>query len=189
MARRITPKTTGIVGRADFDQFGRSGVPGAAEWLTDRRLRRVTRGRNNYVHRTPNGHKDPFSFWHLVDALLNIDPFHEFSSRQLTDWLNETRPQFIWDAVTVGRMLSDIVESCEMANSDLDAAPLLHRRNAAGSWYQTNNQSLAGQVLRNILEDLETLCEKLVEEEGAGMLPKRHESPLMACASVMEVAA
>jgi hypothetical protein len=175
--------TSGVVRRTD--EFARATVAGAAEWLTARRQRGITHTRNTFVHRVPNGHRDPLSFWHVVDALLNIDPLLEFSSKQLADWLNQHRPEFIWDAVTVGRILADIAESCELANGQaLDNTALLVRKTSSGTWYQTTNETAGYRVLLNLLEDLEKLGEQWLTAETRGTLPKRYDSPLLDCPSV-----
>lgn len=183
MSRR-TPAPTGILLRQD--PFGRDTIPGVREWLTERRLRQITRARNHFIHRSPNGHRDPFSFWHLLDVLMAISPDYEWNSKQLADLLNTEKPRFSWDPVTVGRILGDIIESCEMANGQgLDVAPIIVRRNSAGKWYQMTNQPAGRRVLQNLLEDLAKLCDKLMETEMAGALPARTESPLLECPSVM----
>jgi hypothetical protein len=168
------------------DKFGRKTIAGAAEWLTARRQRRITHGLMAYRHRVKNGFQDPFSFWHVVHALLNIRPDEEFGAKQLADFLNKNYPAFIWDAVTVGRILNDIIESVEMVNGmALDMQPLIYRRTSYGNFYQTTNQTPANAVLRNLLDDLELLCDKLVTQEQQGITPLRLGSPLMACPSVM----
>jgi len=65
------------------------------------------------THRVANGCYDPLSIMLVLDVLANIDPDIELRARALTEFLNQARPQFLWDSVTVGKVLSDIHDQFE----------------------------------------------------------------------------
>src|SRR5687768_6361164 len=97
------------------DPYGRLEVSGMRSTLSERTQRKMTRGKNEFIHRVPNGIHDPFTHFHIVDALLRVRPDELWKSRDLAKFMAENYKQMSWDTVTVGRILNDIAESIEQA--------------------------------------------------------------------------
>lgn len=188
MATRRVRKESGIQRFANDDLYGRLSIPGSATLINDRRMRRIAKGRNNFLHRSKNGINDPFTFFHLVEALLGMEPGERFTASQFAWWLNKERPTFIWDAVTVGRILHDINESFRDIVAGDAHMPLITYREWSGVYYETTSYPVARVNLVNLVEDLFRICEKLQETEATGDLPRRVQTPLLDCPSLIDPA-
>lgn len=182
MAR--TARTASVRLFAENDAYGRRTVIGAKSLISERKLRALDRQRRRFVHRTPNGIWDPITFYHLVDALLQIEPAHNFSAGQLAAHLNESHPAIAWDAVTVGRILNDIVESLSDANGQAHAG-IATSRDWSGRYYETTDSVEGRAAMFRLLEDLAIMSEALVQAQATGTRTRRMSSPLTDCPSVM----
>jgi hypothetical protein len=171
---------TGIELRPDYDRYGQQSTEGVRPIITDRRLRRWSKARNKFYHRPKNGIHDPFTFFHLVEELANIQPARPFSARDLTDHLNHARPMLVWDAIAVGRILGDLIEQWGEANPGPRNQPLVGMRNWNGRLYQTTAFPEAARILLNTLDDLVAAGDKVLEAVTSGQRVPRTESPLTA---------
>lgn len=61
-------------------------------------------------HRTRAGYNDPMSVLMVVDAMLHSFPRAYLRSLQMSLWLNRNRHDFIWEPVTIGRIMAEIVD-------------------------------------------------------------------------------
>ena len=189
MATTRRRRTSGITPFGRLDQYGKRSIPGSAALVTERQVRRATKGRTQFVHRAPNGCYDPYTFFHLVEALLSFAPYTPFTAGQFADWLNAERPAFVWDAITVGRILNDIKDNLAEANPDPTVLPISSMRDWSGVYYEMTDHPVGRAILFRLLNDLFEVCEGWRVTEDIGMHPKRLQSPLLACPSVMDVAA
>lgn len=112
-----------------------------------------------------------------------------FTARELAEHLNKNRPAFLWDAVTVGRILTDLIDQWNEANPGHENQPIRDRMTWAGRIYEMTDYPAARKVLTNLIEDLIYLGDKHVDAELEGQKVSRLESPLNQCASVMRLAA
>ena len=163
------------------DQYGRVSIEGMRSLAGERRLRRIAHGRKEFFHRTKNGVYDPITYFHLIDALLEVTPGLIFRTADLTQHLNETHPQLVWDTTSVGRVISDIAETLEEVNGSR-AIEFARRWN--GMIYSVTADAEGRQALMNLMDDLYVLCEEMIQQEKNAHPPKRTDSPLLRCPSV-----
>lgn len=171
------------------DRYGRQSIPGTKTIVTDRKMRAWTSARNKFTHRAKNGVYDPYTYFHLVEELSQLKPWQSFTASQFADWLNGTRPQFIWDAVTVGRILNDLRESWDESNPGARHQPLIVTRRWNGTYYETTDYASARAVLFALVEDLASVGEGVYTAEQEGRNLSRLVSPLSNCASLADLVA
>lgn len=143
--------------------------------LHDRYLRRARASRKTLFRRVKNGVHDSVTFYHLIDALLQVKGWSPFTAGEMTTFLNHRQPNIIWDSVTVGRVLADIAESTDVVN------PLILRRNRRwnGMTYEVSDHPENRKVLLELLEDMRDVAEQdLAKEQLEGFQP-RTESPML----------
>ena len=68
----------------------------------------------NWAYRANNGVYDALTYLQVLDTVLSIDPQIELRSKNLAKFLNDNKVMFYWDAITVGRVLTDLAESFEV---------------------------------------------------------------------------
>ncbi len=98
------------------DIHGRETIPGGRAMVSTRRVREINHGRSHFIHRMKNGIYDPITFYHVLDALLDLVPGQMFRTADLIEHLRATRKQIVWDSTTVGRVITDMAESLSEAN-------------------------------------------------------------------------
>lgn len=174
---------SGIALRTGADHYGRLSVPGAAPTITNARIRRWAAGGKDFIHRTKNGFNDPYTHYHLLREVMHQQEGHRFTAAQLADHMNYVKPEFLWDAVTIGRILGDWVDSWNDANN---RSPVLKHRFYDGVYYETVGTGEAIATMAHLLDDLATLCEETQGQEAIGNLMARPESPLVRCPSVVD---
>lgn len=161
------------------DRFGRRTIPGSEEVITENRRRRWLSGQKNFFHRTPNGVYDPITHFQVVTTLLDVIPNERFTAKQLVKLLEASNNTMSWDAVTIGRVLTDLHDSIELANGDNPAfQPIIAVRHWTGNHYYIADYPTAREVLARLADDLYKICEKEVEVEAAGRRSRRLGSPL-----------
>jgi hypothetical protein len=188
MATKRRRRESGINILRGTDIYGRISMAGSAPLITERQLRKITTGKNRLVHRAKNGINDPYTFFHLVEALLGVAPFQPFTAAQLVRYLNAERPSMTWDAVTVGRVLNDIRDNLVEANPNEQFQPISMLRDWSGVYYETVDYAPARAVLFRLINDLLAVCAEVQEAEASGEIARRTQSPLLACPSIMDVA-
>lgn len=176
-------RTTGVEPLPD--RYGRESITGSKSAFTERKCRALNAVRGKFSHRNKNGVHDPYSFFHLAEELAHIAPWKPFTAAQLADWLNGTRPQFIWDPITVGRILNDLREGWEEANPGKDLQPMHQRRAWNGVFYEMTDFPAGRKVLANLIEDLSHVADEVYKTERSGKAKPRLTSPLAACASLV----
>lgn len=166
----------------ESDLHGRSSIPGATSIVSARRSREIRANRKSLVHRVKNGVYDPLTYYHILDALLDLQPRMLFRTTEFVPFLAETRTQLVWDATTVGRVINDIAESLTEANA---RKPIENTRRWNGMNYIMSDEREDRAAMENLLEDLAELCRQDILQELTGAFPKRMESPLNRCPSIM----
>ena len=164
--------------------YGKLTLSGMKTLASERRLRRIAHGRKEFYHRTKNGVYDPLTYFHVLDGLLEIIPGTLFKTDVFVNFLRDTRPQLVWDVVTVGRVINDMAESLQEVNG---RAAITSTRRWDGYHYAISEMPEDRTALIHLLDDLYKLCESLLEAEAEGRPPKRLNSPLQNCASVMRL--
>lgn len=162
--------------------YGRLSIPGVRTLAGPRKLKRCQWANNNFLHRAKNGVYDPISYYHVLDEIMQLTPYQDFRTVDLIYRLDETKPQLIWDAVSVGRILTDIVENLHDA---YDAWPIAMGRRWNGMTYAVSGLPESRVMLHRLHDDLYALCEETLKEESRGVFTKRTASPLNRCPSVM----
>lgn len=179
----MTPMTTPNSFRKD-DIHGRATLPGARDLVSTRRHREITHSRKTFIHRTKNGVYDPLTFYHVLDALLDLRPGEMFRAADFVNFLKNTRPQMVWDTTTIGRVITDMAESLNAANA---RAPIEAVRRWNGMTYLVSREPEDRAAMENLLDDLRIVSQEQLDEELKGNFPKRIDSPLRRCPSVMPV--
>lgn len=167
------------------DAYGRLQAPGLA---TARKVRKMRSGVAQFRHRAKNGVYDPYTYFHIVDALLNVQPNKPFSGREFAEHLGKYADFMIWDPVTIGRVLNDLHDNWNDANPNPESQPLILYRDWHGSYYEVNGSPAAKAAIWRLAEDLILLCQVIHDLETEGRAPKRLYSPLRECPSVMDEA-
>jgi hypothetical protein len=185
MATTRRRRASGIRSLRANDLYGKATFAGSAELVTDRRVRRITRGRNAFEHRAKNGINDPYTFFHLVENLLCIEPGFPFKASQFTTWLNEQDAPISWDAVTVGRVLNDILDNIADITAE-GKLPFSRLRDHSGVYYEIETSIQGRAILFRLLDDLYVICEEMRKDELAGEFSRRQDSPLLRCPSLMD---
>ncbi|MEA2723033.1 MAG: hypothetical protein QOH59_804 [Gemmatimonadales bacterium] len=180
-----TRRQTGLIPLTTSDTYGRRTLAGVAELLTPRRLRKWASARNSFYHQVKNGIFDPLTMFHLVEELANTQPNEFFTAAELAEHLNRTKLMLRWDAVTVGRILNDLIESWREANPDRVAQPLVELRRSTGREYMTTSYPYAREVLLRLIDDLVVLGRAEKDREGKGEPSPRLTSPLASCRSLV----
>ena len=164
--------------------YGRETLPGVKAFTTTQKLRKIASARKELYHRTKNGIFDPVTYFHILDALLELVPGETFQTRDFVAYLSSTRDQLVWDTTTVGRVVNDIADNLEEANGVkvIDSA-----RRWNGMLYSIRSDAESRAALYHLLDDLLRLSKEFIERENRGEAPKRIDSPLLSCPSVMKV--
>ena len=144
------------------DNYGKRSIEATHALLGERRERLFTSSRTNLYHRTANGPFDPFTYFHLVNAIASVKPYAEFTAHNLADTWAE-------------------------ANGDKIFQPLVVRRTWQGKFYELTADAPARAVLLNLIEDLSRHGKKILDGERAGEPWRKLVSPLQFCPSVMEL--
>lgn len=163
----------------------RETIPGNAAIVTAKRMRAIKEGRAEFYHRPKNGIYDPVTFYHILDAVLEMEPARFFRTGEFIETELQNH-MMAWDSTTVGRVLTDMAESLHDANATW---PIIAARRWNGMTYAVSRDLEDRAALENLLEDLGQLCEALIAEEKEGITPRRLESPLYSCNSVRAPAA
>jgi hypothetical protein len=157
--------------------MGETGlIPGkrqAARWLSSRL----------WSYATPNGIECPMTYMLILDALMNIDPFIELRAKNLVIYLTNTYPQLSWDAVTVGRVVSDLCDNFEDILGKKNG--LLERSRDHKGWFYLLHQSPETAKLAFLLrDDLMRLTAIEITVRQQGKKTDFRGSPLLECVSV-----
>jgi hypothetical protein len=183
MARRHSRPAQGLT-RA-FPQganlWSRNSEPAVRTLVTDRDVRQHSADETALTHRPKNGVYDPITFYHMADLIAQLSPEVEFRSAELLPILAAHKPQLVWDATTVGRVMADMAESLADA---YEVRPIRTHRQWDGMRYVISSHPVARAGLVRLVKDLRRLAEQVVEEELAGQPPKRTETPLLSCPSL-----
>ncbi len=134
------------------DIHGRRTIAGASEIVSTSRVKAI-RESTALAPKVKNSYTDPFTYYHIVDELLNLVPGQLFKAKEFADHLAD-RP-LVWDAITVGRVINDVNESVTMANGRpaIDTA-----RWWDGMRYATRSDIETRAAMENLLDDLRELC-------------------------------
>lgn len=95
-----------------------------------------TRWRNEHmtlVHPQINGVNDAATVTLVLDALARMEHEHAFYAKDLTVLLNANYPTFLWDSVTVGKILQNIAATT--VDLPLLPQPLQYARDYQGHYY------------------------------------------------------
>lgn len=158
--------------------FGRTEITG--QTVATRNLRRYKHNRKALFHRVKNGIYDPITFYHIVDALMQLKAWTPFRANEFVATLGLRAPNIVWDSVSVGRILNDISESFDA--QDKRVIRRIKRWN--GVTYEVSDHLNHRAALFDLLEDLEDLSKREMNTEAQTGRSKRVESPLLHCPSL-----
>jgi len=136
-----------------------------------------------WAYRANNGVYDPLTYLQVLDTLLSIDTQIELRSKNLSEFLNREKTQFYWDAVTVGRVLTDLAESFEEVLGE--KLGLLERgTDYKGNFFVFHLNPDTIKVATDLREDLMRLAQIEMQVRDRGETSKRYASPLLECPSL-----
>lgn len=138
----------------------------------------------NWGYPTRNGTGDPLTYFLVLGALVNVNPSVEVRAKNLAEYLQLHFPQIAWDAVTVGRVLSDLCDNLEDVNGRKNAF-LEVKRSSEGNYYYLHRTPDASKTALALLADLYRLCEIEMAVRKQGKKTDYPEGPLMECPSVL----
>ena len=134
----------------------------------------------HWSYRMVNGCYDPMTYMFILDTIMNIDPDLELRANKLVEYL-ATRPyQMVWDAVTVGKVLSDL---CDTFEDVLGAKMgLLERgKDYKGNFYRIHRNPATADLAIRLREDLYKASEAAMADWNAGKRQPLLASPLLEC--------
>ena len=140
---------------------------------------KVSRG---WSYRTPNGVEDPFTYMLVLDTLMRMDDQIELRANKMVKWLDFVAPQLSWDAITVGRVLSDLADTLQMLPNE-DQPFLVGGRDYLGRFYRLFPTPANQELLWNLRDDLQRLSEIEMIVRGRGDKTNFMGSPLLECPS------
>lgn len=129
-------------------------------------------------HRSRSGFNDPMSVALVIDAMLNSFPKAYLRATYVTLWLNRNRPDFIWEPITVGRIMGEIVDVCAESFPGSDALPVDRGTDWRGHYVVIGaDGSNRGRLwLMKLLNGLLPKVAEQVEAEQDGIVANRSES-------------
>lgn len=135
-------------------------------------------------HPAKNGVYDPVTYALVVETLLKLRPGAYWYAGGLAQHLNDTEPGLIWDAVTVGRVLSDIAD---VTTEFLEGQePIIRRsRDYRGRFYAMTASKEGRKLLVRLRELLRGLSHQIIARERQMEPSPRFESPLNLCLAEM----
>jgi hypothetical protein len=163
------------------DLYGRRSIVGMRDYVTNAVMRHRTTDDLYMNHVPKNGINDPITFYHIVDALLFVQPETPFRTVDFMEVLNARKRNIAWDATTVGRVLTDIAVSLHESYGN---KPLDYVRRYNGMTYSVRAHPEFRVMVLRLLEDLRILGNQLIEEERRGEAPARQMTPMARCPSV-----
>lgn len=131
----------------------------------------------HWSYRQPNGLYDPLTMMLVLDAVANIDPDVELRAGKLAEWLNQASPQFFWDPVTVGKLVSDLCDNFEDALGAKNG--ILERgRDYKGHFFLLHHNPRTAAVFYRVRDELMAMAELERSLAARGQRSKRLTSPL-----------
>ena len=177
------PTTTGPLElRQDGDNlYGRRTVHGVSSIVGERRMRRAIHFDAAMYHKPKNGVYDAVTHYHVLDLLARLSPGQEFRTSDIVAMLRERKEKMVWDATTVGRVITDLAESLNEANGTEIITSI---RRYDGMIFAVNVDGESMRAIVNLLDDLARLSQTMLDEITRGNTVKRYDSPLRECPSV-----
>lgn len=148
--------------RNEGDPWGAYSVPGAAQHISQRQLRKF-RSEGHWYYKTRNGIWDPLTCMHIVDALMNVVPGVSFTSNTLVALLERRVESFAWDAVTVGRILNELADGLTDVLDEGDLPFWVSGRKVNGRHYTVTETSAGWRVLHALRNELAMEARNYVE--------------------------
>ena len=135
------------------DIHGRNTLVEGLALLPTAELKAVKKNRAAF-RKPKNGYNCQFTYFHILDALLDTIPGTMVKASELVDSLQNRPMEF--DSTTVGRVVADIAESINMVNG---RPSIGHARYWDGTRYWTEAGFESRKSLENLLQDLIRLCD------------------------------
>jgi hypothetical protein len=178
--RRTDQET--LISRFDKDDlYGRNSLPEMRSHVTNAIMRQRAANETRMIHVAKNGVNDPVTFYHVLDALLVIQPGVLFRTAEFLEYLRFQKTMLSWDAVTVGRVLTDIASGLHEAYG---RKPIDYVRRWNGMTYMVHKDAESRVMVLRLLEDMALLGKQMVLAERRGETPLRYVSPLSRCPSL-----
>lgn len=165
----------------DDDRY-RENTPGGLGVRPKRRMQ----AQSHWGYRAVNGVYDPLTYLHVLDVVAGIDPDIELRTKNLVKFLNEERPQFYWDTITVGRVLNDIREYFEDKLGGKGLGLLEHGQDYKGAFYRIHINEDTVRLFHKARVELAALAEIERTLRDRGEPTKRLMSPLQEVPSLRE---
>jgi hypothetical protein len=139
----------------------------------------------HWAYPTPNGCYDPLTYLFILDTIMNIDADIELRAGKLADYLATMDYRMTWDAVTVGKVLSDLCDAFEDVLG-VKSGLLERGRDWKGAFYRLHRNPTTARRAQMLRKDLYYLAKTEMDVRNKGGRSPGLASPLLECASVRE---
>lgn len=129
-------------------------------------------------HRSRSGFNDPMSVAMVVDALINSFPSGYIRATYVMPWLNRNRPDFIWEPITIGRIMGEIVDVCAESFPGREHLPVDRGTDWRGHYIVIDpDGGCEGRLwLMKLLVGLVPKVRQQMDDEADGIIHNRSES-------------
>ena len=141
-------------------------------------LNQMTDFLDGLKHRARSGFNDPMSVALVLDAMINSFPSAYLRATYLTLWLNRNRPDFIWESITIGRIMGEIVDVAAETFAGQEPLPVDRGTDWRGHYVVVDPEGGAvGRLwLMKLMLGLAQKCRRAMEDEADGVIKPRSES-------------
>jgi hypothetical protein len=118
-----------------------------------------------------NGYNDTLSHLFLIDTLMRLKPDQIIRAAKLRDLLTETRPQMLWDSVTVGRILTELADLAAERTKKGSVPVLSQGKDRNGTYFTLTHGTDTYQWLASLRDIAQSGFTEEMEYLGRGLQP------------------
>lgn len=123
---------------------------------------------NTMRHAQPAGRQDPLSIMLVIDLLMRLEPETEVRARDLAEILNEEYKDIWWDAITTGRIMTNLMTIVEQYCTAPVGQRVLECEKDRDGFYYLLIPSVPNWIfLGEMRERIGVLAREVIQEEEA----------------------
>lgn len=128
---------------------------------------------NNLRHRVRNGNRDPMCVLLVLDLVQRWSPRHYIRTRYMVNELNRRRRSFMWDPITVGKIMGELCEIGAEAYAERpDLHPVMGQLDGRGNIYFVNSVPTTYRYFWKLRRQLQQRCSEVMSSEAEGSEPR-----------------
>lgn len=129
-------------------------------------------------HRVRSGFNDPLSVALVLDAMVCANPNAYLRASYLTPWLNRNRTDFIWEPITIGRIMGEVVDVAAETFAGYKYYPVDRGTDWRGHYIVIDpDGGHEGRLwLMRLIDRLLPKCAEVMEVERDGTIVMRSDS-------------